>query len=236
MYCKVEHKGDLKESSYQSYTEEEFLDTIYETARELQVMNLPDIIFFNEKNPIGYCSGKYVEGDYIATALGFNTTLLDGSSFNKIQIHDVIRHELAHLIANRKYGEDCGHDDRWKTVAEIFGCNPNEYLCLIMHTANVRITRIDKEQRNSYFFLECSKCGKELIKTNTNLINIFSLFLLSDQENPFPISLRNLGVKTSCCKSSYRFIGDVSKVIKVLEKENQLKSVKEILEKMLLTK
>jgi predicted SprT family Zn-dependent metalloprotease len=233
MYCKIEHRVDYRESSYQSYTEEEFCNIIYENASELNINSLPDILFFNKESPIGYCSGKVIEGTYFATGLGFNIALLDGSSFTKVQINDVIRHELAHLLTNRKYGENCEHDDRWRKVAENCGCNPDEYLCPIMQEANVRITRIDKKQSGYHFFMECSKCGKELLKTKTNLINILGLFLLSNEENPLPITVGKLEVKTSCCKSPYRFIGDIRKVISVLNKEDQLNSVKEILEKML---
>lgn len=234
MYFQIEHRVDVHKSNYQVYTKEQFIEIIYKIASQLGVSDLPDITFFNKERPIGYCEGLVAGSSYIAMTLGFNMALLDGDSYSKEQINETIKHELSHLIANRKFNEDCGHDDRWKKVAELCGCNPDEDLCSIMLVANVRLSRILNEKRPDLYFLECSQCGKEHLKSRDNLINILALFLMSNEERPLPIEFGKLGVKTPCCKCSYRFIGEVSEVMKVLEEEDQLTIIKQALQEMLL--
>jgi len=40
------------------------------------------------------------------------------------EIIDTIKHEISHALADMLYGQDVGHDKRWKLVASIVGATP----------------------------------------------------------------------------------------------------------------
>lgn len=46
--------------------------------------------------------------------------------FNKAQIYDTVRHELAHCL-DYLNGSDGGHDETWQECAVLLGAEPNEF-------------------------------------------------------------------------------------------------------------
>ncbi len=40
------------------------------------------------------------------------------------EVHDTILHEVAHALAYERYGENCGHDRRWKDICIEIGAKP----------------------------------------------------------------------------------------------------------------
>ena len=177
MYTLIEHNKLVGNKNFKFYNEDEFITIVRQIGDALGVSNIPLVEIFESDSPVGYCEGIIKNGVYAPVALGFNKQLLDGKSFSELQVIETIKHELAHLEANRRHNSDCGHDERWKKVATELGCNPEENLCLILITANVTIKEFLSTEKSYPYYLMCDKCGEEILKSRVNLMDILGLFL-----------------------------------------------------------
>lgn len=59
----------------------------------------------------------------------------------------VLKHELAHYIANELHDDNCNHDDRWKEV------------CKYLEISDSLKVKLKYEERNDKYFVICSKDG-----------------------------------------------------------------------------
>ena len=59
----------------------------------------------------------------------------------------VLKHELAHYIANELHDDNCNHDDRWKEV------------CKYLEISDSLQVKLKYEERNDKYFVICQKDG-----------------------------------------------------------------------------
>lgn len=59
----------------------------------------------------------------------------------------VLKHELAHYIANELHDDNCNHDDRWKEV------------CKYLEISDSLKVKLKYEERNDKYFVICPKDG-----------------------------------------------------------------------------
>ena len=59
----------------------------------------------------------------------------------------VLKHELAHYIANELHDDNCNHDDRWKEV------------CKYLEISDSLQVKLKYEERNDKYFVICPKDG-----------------------------------------------------------------------------
>lgn len=79
----------------------------------------------------------------------------------------IIPHEVAHLIANKFFDDNCGHDVRWQSVMIKFGLSPDR-----CHDYSVEHLR--REVHRKKFTWECCKCHQEVVvgkKVHEHLMN-----------------------------------------------------------------
>ena len=74
------------------------------------------------------------------------------NSYSENQIHNVIGHELIHLLVNMKYKKNMGHNDVWKQHCNKYGISDNQYF-----TCN-----LDAEKKYNRYHIYCKECGKLL--------------------------------------------------------------------------
>lgn len=85
--------------------------------------------------------------------LEFGKTILNVET--KEALEQTVLHEVAHAIANKKYKDNCGHDERFKMVCEKIGCiDSGAY-------AKVYTDEIKKAGENSTwkYTITCKNCG-----------------------------------------------------------------------------
>lgn len=225
------NKRTFNKVNYRKYSEEEFIALVYKISDESDVPKLPPIEFYN-MDMIGLCEIGKVGSQYHIYRLAFNKKLLDGKSYTKSQIVDVIKHELSHIIATLLHNDDCKHDSRWEDIAKEIGCNPSPSACLTQMDLNLIIQPIPQPSKQ-YFMLRCKKCGKSIREVNI-LIDLFHLFLMS--ESKLPITLGSLTTKSECCKSSYVFEARVDSMLRQLKRADELTSLQEYLSNYLVEK
>ena len=66
------------------------------------------------------CLTKVINGKHIPYKLEFGNTILNVSDYEIFR--QIVLHEVAHAIANKKYQDNCHHDSRFKKVCHEIGC------------------------------------------------------------------------------------------------------------------
>lgn len=175
----VELSIDFGNPGYKAFTKEQFKNLVLETVASLGIYEVP-IVEFHNKGPIGECSFRvgspmnYNDDIYDSiymqqydsefstpsntAVLCFNTELLNGQDYTLSQIDETIRHEIAHVVAFRKYKTDCGHDFRWIKIAKSFGCSGSELLSSGEAFYDINPVPInDGKVRTSKYYVYCRK-------------------------------------------------------------------------------
>jgi hypothetical protein len=236
MYISLNHKTErFMEENYRAFDEQEFIEYVSSLAKKIGITDLPEIHFYEETDgAVGACVSSHFLGKTKVYALAYYKKVLDGKSFSLYQIDEIIKHELAHMIANIRYNEDCGHDERFMKVVREIGGEPSEYLSLFKHSVVFHIKKLKDEKRTSYFSLLCSQCRKVHKKTN-DYSGVFQLFALSGTDNPFKefIRLGSLGCESICCNTYYSIEAEAGKLLKGLKKDDQLQALQDYLIKLL---
>lgn len=85
-----------------------------------------------------------------ANTLNFNMILAEENEEEFLS--QVVPHEVAHIIANKFYKQNCGHDVLWQSVMIKWGKDPKR--CHHFSVEN------SSQSRRNYHW-KCSKCGTE---------------------------------------------------------------------------
>lgn len=225
MYISINHRTEkFLEENFKVFTIEEFIEHVQAIAQSVGVEVLPEIYFYKENDgTVGVCFSDRKVGNTEIIALAFYDKLLDGKSYTIHQVNETIRHELAHLIADLRYNDNCGHDERFMNVVREIGGEPSESLSLFKYSATFHTEKLKDTKRNYKFYLLCSSCGKVHKRTN-EYRNVFQLFALSGTDSPLThlIKFGELGCKSPCCNTCYSFEANVESLLMGLEKDNQL--------------
>ena len=72
------------------------------------------------KRALARCLTKVINGKHIPYKLEFGNTILNVSDYEIFR--QIVLHEVAHAIANKKYQDNCNHDSRFKKVCHEIGC------------------------------------------------------------------------------------------------------------------
>lgn len=72
------------------------------------------------KTSLARCFTRVVNGKHVPTKLEFGKTILNVTDYEVFR--QIVLHELAHAIANRRYQANCNHDSRFKRVCKEIGC------------------------------------------------------------------------------------------------------------------
>jgi hypothetical protein len=230
MWIKITNKKDNFKNNYKSFSKDEFLNLVKSIADKYKIEDYPNIKFYNTLESIAHCSMIISKTKKFADwELGVRSEVLDGKTYTKLQIDTIIKHELAHYIANTRHNDDCDHDERWKEVVLELDCDPSPYLPITMVEANFTYSLSAKKDENNQYVLSCNKCEK-VLHTGDDW-GAFQLFALSI--SGLPLSWCDLESRTSCCNDYYDFYADVEYFLNDLKKEDQIPGFQKTLEKLL---
>lgn len=215
MYIYLAHNAEsFRKKNYKKYTKKEFIDLVRKIAKENRIDEDLLVINFKKMDEPGKCQ-LFLNKGY----LFFSEDILKGKIFTVFDVEEIIKHELAHYIANTRYNTSCGHDKLWQKVAKEIGCHstntvlePQAETRLIMGTFKPKSTKF-------YYYLRCNKCDKLYYKAN-DIDGVFQFFLVSGTDIPLPLVFNDLPMKTKCCKVSYKFEANAEMFLKEIEKEN----------------
>ena len=113
----------------------------------------------------------------------------------------VLKHELAHYIANELHDDNCNHDDRWKEVCnhleisdslkmkvEYKEKNDKYYVICPEHGIIGTVSRLTESKKEAFRGASCKKCGSYVVLYDRRK----KVFLTDDKETIEQISLLNL--------------------------------------------
>lgn len=66
------------------------------------------------------CHTRIIKGKHIPFKLDFGRIILNVSDYEVFK--QIVLHEVAHAIANKRYQDNCNHDSRFKRVCKEIGC------------------------------------------------------------------------------------------------------------------
>lgn len=115
----------------------------------------------------------------------------------------VLKHELAHYIANELHDDNCNHDDRWKEVCKHFEIsdslkmkveykerNDKYFVICPEHGIIGTVSRLTENKKEAFKGASCKKCG--------NYVALYDrrkkVFLSDDKEIIEQINLLNLSL------------------------------------------
>ena len=115
----------------------------------------------------------------------------------------VLKHELAHYIANELHDDNCNHDDRWKEVCKHFEISDSLKMKVEYKERNDKyfvicpvdgiigtVSRLTESKKQAFKGASCKKCG--------NYVALYDrrkkVFLSDDKEIIEQISLLNLNL------------------------------------------
>jgi predicted SprT family Zn-dependent metalloprotease len=235
MYVVMQHQTEtyLKEN-FITFTPETFIEQVRTIAEEVGINDLPEIHFYKEsEGELGVCVSEKIRGKVQIVALAFHEDLRNGENFSIHQINEAIKHELAHMIANLRHNELCGHDERFMTVVREIGGEPSQTLSLTKVSLGFSLEKLSQTEHIANFTLTCSNCDK--IHYQTNDYKVFELFVMSGADTPLLpyITWRELKAKSACCSSNYKLEARAESLLDGLEKENQVEALQTRLKEML---
>ena len=223
VFVAIKHKVEtFKSENYKLFTQEEFIDMVEVTSREVGLIFSPEICFYQE-GPSGSCLARRLQNK-VHIVLAFHNEVLNGEKYTIAQIKEIIRHELSHAIAFLRFDDDCGHDERWQQVALEVGCDPSETLPFI-YSLGIHVDTIEASTRKHNYYLLCSKCRAIHLEIDDNPIQFF---MLSGTE--LPICLGDLGTRSPCCNSLYILEAEIYTLLDDLVKGQMLPELIDILE------
>ena len=109
------------------------------------------------KRSMGYFVGKYKRSGEFVEPVKFKFS-------KRINVYDndtvksIIRHEMMHLLSDKKHGRNTSHYEEWKEFCHKYGVNDNEFF-----TPNLEL-----EKDYYRYHIYCTKCGK-LVGTRDRL-------------------------------------------------------------------
>lgn len=115
----------------------------------------------------------------------------------------VLKHELAHYIANELHDDNCNHDDRWKEVCkhleisdslkmkvEYKEKNDKYYVICPKHGIIGTVSRLTESKKEAFKGASCKKCGNYVVLYDRRK----KVFLTDDEEMIKQISLLSLSL------------------------------------------
>jgi predicted SprT family Zn-dependent metalloprotease len=122
------------------------------------------------KRAIARCFTKVVRGKHIPTKLEFGKAILEVDDYEIFR--QVTLHEIAHAIANKRYQDNCKHDNRFIKVCHEIGCTNTGAYCSKEYSialqlafdkingAKKQTTKVAKPQQEvTKYSVICEKCG-----------------------------------------------------------------------------
>lgn len=103
-------------------------DAIREEIRRLDGITGLDgskvtVRLYEEKEPLG-C---FTFIDPVRMTFGFSSTRFENPKFTQAEALDVIRHEYAHFMEYRLFGESTDHGENWKACCRKIGARPQTF-------------------------------------------------------------------------------------------------------------
>jgi SprT-like family. len=222
LYVTISHNVGNPNEARIKRSKNEFRQLVCTVAEEIGY-NCPPVAFC-DKGPPGCCNTL---GNRVAN-ITFNIEVLNGG-YTEEEIIQIIKHELAHAIANERHHDECAHDDRWKQVCEEIACDPSETLPLCKAYFSVEFLNDEKKQYK--YYLLCDKCSK--VQLETDSCDVIALLVMSAANVPYPFTFGNLGLKSSCCESKYRLNASAKGLLSDLEERKELSNIQERLRQLL---
>lgn len=115
----------------------------------------------------------------------------------------VLKHELAHYIANELHDDNCNHDDRWKEVCKHLEISDSLKVKLKYEEKNDKyfvicpkdgiigtVSKLTESKKQAFKGASCKKCGSHVVLYDRRK----KVFLTDDKETIEQISLLNLSL------------------------------------------
>ena len=142
------------------------------------------------KRALARCFTQVKNGKHIPTKLEFGNLILNVSDHEIFK--QIVLHEIAHAIANKRYQDNCEHDNRFIKVCQEIGCTNTGAYCsteyaLALHVAHMKVQEQKEQQATTTrkrqttkgeltkYSVICKKCGnvhprKQLNQTLKDII------------------------------------------------------------------
>lgn len=256
LYYEENKEHFYKKKQYQKYTEDDFRKLVDDICKSKDFDICAECAFNNtlEENiaivedndcsilsvsALAACQTMY-DGKFFC--FYFRRELLDGKSHCVEEIQDIILHELAHALADKKHHTNCEHDNRWIDMCNEIGYDKiswgeNNSDCF-SSVVNFKVRKIDSEDTS--YLLRCAECNKVIVETeyfNKALLNRF-VFSGSSQFAMLGIYCTvngmDLHTYTDCCSVRYILEFDSDKFLKEVKKHknNVTQQLEEIVKRI----
>lgn len=238
LYYEDNKQGCYTSKKYHKYSEDEFRKLVDDVCKENNFDICAECAFNNtleeniilvDDNDCSVMSASAVASCQTLTngkffCFYFRQELLDGKSHCIEEIKDIILHELAHALADKKYQTNCEHDDRWIAVCKEIGYNKiywgedNTYNSVVNFKA-----KIIKSSETSYL-LRCAECNKIIVETPNFDNAMLNRFVFSGSSNLgfngliCTVNDVSLDAFTDCCSVRYMYEFDSDKLLKEIKK------------------
>lgn len=127
------------------------------------------------KRALARCLTKVINGKHIPSRLEFGNIILNVSDHEIFK--QIVLHEIAHAIANKRYQDNCNHDTRFVKVCQEIGCTNTGAYCSAeysnalqqaynkINNAKQQTTKATtkqpyEEQPTTKYSVVCTDCGK----------------------------------------------------------------------------
>lgn len=123
------------------------------------------------KRALARCFTQVKNGKHIPTKLEFGNLILNVSDYEIFK--QIVLHEIAHAIANKRYQDNCEHDNRFIKVCQEIGCTNTGAYCSAEYSNALQqaYSRINNEkqqatkttskpkQETTKYHVICKDCG-----------------------------------------------------------------------------
>lgn len=122
------------------------------------------------KRALARCLTRVVNGKHIPMRLEFGNIILNVSDYEIFK--QIVLHEIAHAIANKRYQDNCNHDSRFIKVCREIGCTNTGAYCSAEYSnalqqayarinqAKEQTTKVAKpKQETTKYSVICKECG-----------------------------------------------------------------------------
>ena len=179
--------------------------------------------------PVGECHGYLLGEKWIFDKLSFADQVLDGETYTVLQIEDIVKHDLCHLIANLSKEIDCGHNAYWQSICKQFNYSPSRILPILHYSLSLGSEIISDDKPQYKYILKCNRCGKIYRQSKEFSLGLFQHFLLCSCGHNMIYD--GMPVKTECCKATYCYEADAEELLVNLKSEDTCHQIQKIIQR-----
>lgn len=234
MIIRLFHPDDsISNDQYKKFTKDEFYAYVNSLASKMGIEKdlspYIEIVETQHDTAIGECCGHLLGEKWLFSKLSFADQILDGKTYTLLQINDIVKHELCHLIANSIKGIECGHDVFWQSICKEYNYSPSKSLPILHYSLSLGSEIISDNKPEYKYILRCNKCKRIYRKCDSFDLELFQHFILCTCG--LDMTYDDLPAQTNCCRATYCYEADAEELNASLEKENSWPQIQKIIQR-----